>query len=269
MLGTLMKYEFKAVGRLLLPLYGAWLVAAILLGLSLRGDGTAEASAMFTTLTAVIYAVFTISAVVITAIILIQRFYKNLLGNEGYLMFALPVSTGKHLANKIISAAVWITIGILVAVLTAFSIAISIEGFQAIFDEAQFFIGEVQILVGQQPSSLLVILEVLVLVLLGSVELAAEVYAAIAIGHQWSNHRVLGAIAGYIGISIVESIFGSLLMMLLDTGLFDGITSAYYELAPLTQMHVMMLLLLLATAVMTAIYWFISWILLDRRLNLE
>ena len=36
MLGTLMKYEFKAVGRILLPLYGAWILIAVILGLSIR-----------------------------------------------------------------------------------------------------------------------------------------------------------------------------------------------------------------------------------------
>ena len=35
------------------------------------------------------------AAFVITLILTIQRFYKNLLTDEGYLMFTLPVSTGR------------------------------------------------------------------------------------------------------------------------------------------------------------------------------
>jgi len=34
MLAQLMKYEFKAVGRIMLPLYGAWLIMSLLMGLA-------------------------------------------------------------------------------------------------------------------------------------------------------------------------------------------------------------------------------------------
>lgn len=45
---------------------------------------------------------------VVTAVILIQRFYKNLLGSEGYLMFTLPVTVSQHLFSKTIIAVVMI-----------------------------------------------------------------------------------------------------------------------------------------------------------------
>lgn len=79
MLGTLLKYEFKAVGRILLPLFGAWLIAAALLGLSIGGDG--GQSVLFMALTALLYGGVAMAALILTTIILIQRFYKNLLGN--------------------------------------------------------------------------------------------------------------------------------------------------------------------------------------------
>ena len=58
-------------------------------------------------------------------------------------------------------------------------------------------------------------------------------------------------------------------MEVCDTGIFDGLVNGYYELQSLTQVHVLLILIILAAAVCTAIYWFISWILLDKRLNLE
>ncbi len=48
------------------------------------------------------------AAFVVTAVILIQRFYKNLLGSEGYLMFTLPVTVTQHLLSKTIIAVVMI-----------------------------------------------------------------------------------------------------------------------------------------------------------------
>ena len=50
------------------------------------------------------------AAFVVTAVILIQRFYKNLLGSEGYLMFTLPVTVTQHLLSKTIIAVVMIAL---------------------------------------------------------------------------------------------------------------------------------------------------------------
>ena len=44
MLGKLLKYEFKATGRILLPLYGLMIITALIAGLTLGPDaGTVSA----------------------------------------------------------------------------------------------------------------------------------------------------------------------------------------------------------------------------------
>lgn len=268
MLGTLMKYEFKSIGRILLPLYVAWLIASILLGLSLRTDGTG-ATPIFITLSGILYGGAAISAVFLTAIILIQRFYKNLLGNEGYLMFALPVSTGKHLINKIVSAAVWSLAGVIVAILTSITLVITIEGFPSFFDEAKLFFDELIRLFKSEPSSILCIFEVIIIALTVAAEFAVKIYASIAVGHQWGNHRVLGAILAYLGFGIVESIIGNIIGILENTGIVDVFIKLAQDLSIMAQVHITMLIVFLSVAILTAIYWFICWKLLDKRLNLE
>ena len=268
MLGTLMKYEFKAVGRLLLPLYGAWLVAAIMLGLSLGGDGTGN-SPLFVTISGVLYGGACVAAVILTIILLIQRFYKNLLGNEGYLMFALPVSTGKHLTNKVVSGAVWTVAGVLVGVLSAFAIVISIEGFGSFFDEAGIWIGDINLLLEETPTAILFIFEFIILMLAAAAEFVVKVYAAIAVGHQWGNHRALGAILAYIGFGIIESIIGNILSAILSSDAAMTFESLTDNLSVMTQVHLTMLMVLAGIAIVTAIYWFVCWKLLNSRLNLE
>lgn len=268
MLGTLMKYEFKAVGRLLLPLYGAWLIAAVMLGLSIAGINS-SGSPFFITLSGILYGGFTMVAVVLTCILLIQRFYKNLLGNEGYLMFALPVSTGKHIINKTFSGAVWGTAGIIVAALSGILIAGCIEGFSSIWENFYFMFGDIQILMKEEPSALLIIVEVLLVVFLAFAETAAKVYAAIAVGHQWSNHRVLGAIAAYIVFGIIESLLGNIILRITDAGIIDIFDSMTVDMSGIAQTHLMMILLIIFIAIVAAIYGVISWLLLDKKLNLE
>ena len=48
-----------------------------------------------------------LAAILLTIYLLVERFYHNLLGNEGYLMFALPVSTSEHIIAKILTALIW------------------------------------------------------------------------------------------------------------------------------------------------------------------
>lgn len=268
MLTTLMKYEFKAVGRLLLPLYGAWLIAAVLLGLSIGNSGN-DGSVLFITLSSILYAGACISAVILTAIILIQRFYKNLLGSEGYLMFALPVSTGRHIANKVVSGAVWTCAGIIVAILSGLIIAVTIEGFASVFENMDFIVSDIKYAVSREPSVLLVIPEFIIVMLAASASFCAKVYAAIAVGHQWGNHRVLGAILAYIGFGIVETTLGNLISMISDFGVIDFILDMLDSMHYMAQMHISMLLAFFAASAVAAIYWFVCWILLDRKLNLE
>jgi len=268
MLGTLMKYEFKAVGRLLLPLYGAWLIAAAMLGLSI-GETSAAGSPMFIALSGILYGGFTMVSVILTCILLIQRFYKNLLGNEGYLMFALPVSTGKHLISKTFSGAVWGSIGMIVAVMSGIIIAGCIEGFQSIWENFHFMAVDVNIMMEREPTLILMIAEILLVIFLAFAETAAKIYAAIAVGHQWRDHRVFGAILAYIGFGIIESIIGNIFSSITDAGIIDAFFRITANMSNIGQVHLSMVAMIVFIAIVAAIYGVISWLLLDNKLNLE
>ena len=89
MLGKLLKYEFKATGRLLTPLYAAILIASFVGGFGLDQLVMTElASVIFL----MVYTGLFIALFVMTLILIIQRFNHNLLKEEGYLMFTLPVT---------------------------------------------------------------------------------------------------------------------------------------------------------------------------------
>mgnify|MGYP006988889638 CR=1 FL=1 len=48
-----------------------------------------------------------VAAVVMTVVLMVSRFYRNLLRNEGYLMFTLPVSAHALVWSKLIVSLVW------------------------------------------------------------------------------------------------------------------------------------------------------------------
>ena len=104
MLGKLLKYEIPAMGRKMLPLYAAWAVTALFLGLSTQA---AESKSEFiVVLTGLLYTVVTTAIVVMTVILIVQRYSNSLLGDEAYFNHVLPVSAAEHIGNKLISAIV-------------------------------------------------------------------------------------------------------------------------------------------------------------------
>ena len=59
-----------------------------------------------------------VAIAVITALTIIQRFTRNLLGREGYLMHTLPVTPAQLILSKLISSMVWLLCSILVIALS-------------------------------------------------------------------------------------------------------------------------------------------------------
>ena len=116
MLGKLLKYEFKATSRILLPLYGALLIFAfivkIFIGTKLDGVNMDFLGGIPAVVSIFTYGATMAAVFIVTIFIIIQRFYKNLLGDEGYLMNTLPVSTTSNISSKLISAIIWSLVSI-------------------------------------------------------------------------------------------------------------------------------------------------------------
>lgn len=116
MLGKLFKYEFRAVARTLVPLYIGTLLLALLNGFALHFEFN-----FFTGLMLFALSAFGIAIFVVTLVLIIQRFWNNLLKDEGYLMFTLPVSSYQLVASKLLSALIWIILGGIVGILSIFA----------------------------------------------------------------------------------------------------------------------------------------------------
>ena len=138
MLIKLLKYEFKFTGRSLLPIYAALLVLTVLMNL---GDGmrfgfnnAGMFEGFFKTMLIFTYSCVISAVCIITVVLLVQRFYKNLLRDEGYLMHTLPVSAAQNIASKLICAVVWSVVSLLVAGLSLLFISMTFSNWQQFFD---------------------------------------------------------------------------------------------------------------------------------------
>ena len=128
MLRKLLKHEFRATGRIMLPIYLILLVTAVGSNLAGRGmmDGRSEALNILGVLIIMAFGFAICGALLMAFVLMIQRFYKNLLQDEGYLMFTLPVSVHQHIWSKLIVSAVWF-IATVLAIIAA-SLVVAYQG---------------------------------------------------------------------------------------------------------------------------------------------
>lgn len=131
MLKQLLKYEFKATGRVYGGLYLALAVLSVLLGVSFRGETIhLENAGQVTLLLILAYVLVLVAIAVLCIVTMIQRFYQNLLGREGYLMHTLPVTESQLILSKLLSTMVWVLCSGLVGIvctLLMFGIAVSFD----------------------------------------------------------------------------------------------------------------------------------------------
>ena len=106
MFRKLLKYEFLAFCRDLLPIY-LLMIAAAVVSVVLLNFG----NDLSITVSILVLGAIAIAAVVLTLGAVGGRFQKNLLKDEGYLMLTLPVSVTQIIGSKLLAAVVWCAFG--------------------------------------------------------------------------------------------------------------------------------------------------------------
>ena len=215
MLGKLIKYEFKACGRIFFPLYIGILILAVINGLcnnynifSIGDNGTSLSFSVENVqgiLILVLFALF-VALFVLTILLTIQRFKKNLLDEEGYLMFTLPVSTKSLILSKYLVAIIFIALSTLVAVVSfmfigLFSGKINLQDIASMLTLDMFK----YILPAQDLWKF--ILYIIIGMLIMYSMFIFTVYLSISVGQfpQFNKHRVPASIIAFFVINTVLS----------------------------------------------------------------
>lgn len=265
MLRKLVKYEWKATSRVLLPLYGAVLLIALVNRLLMipSGGGFMHSGADWAqTIALMLYFGLMVAVFVVTIVILIQRFYKSLLGDEGYLMFTLPVTPAQNIWAKTIVATIMTVLSGIVAMLSVFVLASSVDMWRIL---AEGF-GEVFRWMFSNVNYPLFALEFILLMIVGTVGGTLTLYLCMALGHLAKRHRVAASVGAYFGLGAVGQTVTTLLFNIADWTNLDKLLSGLSNNAAL---HVMMLFLILYCLADAVISFIIINYILKRHLNLE
>ena len=112
MFWNLLKYEFKAAGKLYGVLFLILAIVSSIFGLMLSNSissGIASDDAV-----AAVYSFFTIvffstctALVISNLVITIRRFYQNIFGREAYLTWTLPANAHQIILSKMTMATIW------------------------------------------------------------------------------------------------------------------------------------------------------------------
>lgn len=133
MLGKLLKYELKSTSRTFIPMYVAILLVSVINRVFINTD-------MFKIngIALMVLAALFVALGVLTIVVTIQRFRKNLLEDEGYLMFTLPVSIKSIIFSKYLVTIMWTFLSGIVAILS-FAIIMSIDSAQGFKEYLEVF----------------------------------------------------------------------------------------------------------------------------------
>lgn len=219
MLGKLLKQEFRATGRIMLPVFGALVILSVLGNLSIlmldRGLANNLVLKILSGILAGAFFLGIFGVMLVTLLLMVTRFYRNLLKDEGYLMHTLPVSVHGLVWSKMIVSLVWFIASALIIALILFLTALFQNG-HSLADISLYFPSWPQIkamLEGAGVLSNLITLGLLFIVvsLLAFFAGCLHFYAAMAMGHMFNRDKILLSIVFYVAISIVLSLVTGLL----------------------------------------------------------
>ena len=209
MLGKLMKHEFRATARIMLPVMGAMVALALLANLSIRGLAGNLSDVPLLRILFVLIIIFFSVAVVATAVmslvIMVSRFYRNLLKDEGYLMFTLPVSVHELIWSKLIVSLVWfLGTGLLIfLVMALMALNLSHTNLQMIIEqfpswsEIMGWLDEA----GVRGQVINFLVQSVLGTLIGILAACLHFYAAMSLGHMFSRDKVLLSVVFFVVIS--------------------------------------------------------------------
>ncbi len=224
MLGKLLKHEFRATSRTMLPMFGVVLVLSLLANLSFTCFADAENGALDILFGLFIVAFFLglFTMGVMAMVVMIQRFYKNVLGDEGYLTLTLPVNVHEIVWSKLIVSFVWFLATGLIAIAAIFVAVFTLtytefgEMFRSMpsFSEMlRLFFEKTAITPWQLTGA---ILQFAAIIILSTLTGCLHFYASMALGHSFSNNKVLLSVVFFIAISFFFSFVSSLLGIFAD-----------------------------------------------------
>ena len=271
MLRKLIKHEFRATARVMGPLFLIMLALALTANLSLRFmlDSKIFIISFLGGLLLVAFTVGLFAMIIMSIVLMVNRFRTNLMGDEGYIMFTLPVSSHKLVWSKIIVSSVWFIAAGVVDFFAGMIAFCDLDVLRDIFSSASFtniVDGFAYLLREYGVNVPLAAAEILLLCLLGCAVMCLQFYAALAVGHGFDNHKMALSVAFFFGIQFAFQFLGGMVTYAIDR---FGMFYWDWDLTSVAETHLFLGVCILAEALVGGVYYLITTVMLNKRLNLQ
>lgn len=216
MLKKLLKYDYRALFKFLLPAYIVLLSLAAVLGICLATfeSNSFEDGVRFLVGFVVTYAMGIFCVAIVCVVNIATRYQKNLFSDEGYLTLTIPATPEEHIFSKLISGFTTILLTVAVAGVSVFILAFSAGLGSSVSATLKDFFGGIADFFAKIGSNgvhgVFFAIEMLLLLLVGGVLQLGIIYSCVCIGQLFvnKNRKAAGwiAFAVYLAVSQILSL---------------------------------------------------------------
>lgn len=265
MLRKLLKYDLRANMKLYLFIWPAMLLLAGLQRLLLELPVTGFLGHFLMSLLTGLMVLALIAMAVLCFVICVIRFYSGLLRREGYLMFTLPVKPWLLLLSKLLAAMLTL---IPTCIFAYFGIALILSGttdgvWNTMFNFSQIL---------DQPLSAGTLILAGLTVLATVANMILRVYFVSCLGHLFRRARIFLSILFYYLIGVLMQIASMLTLVSVNYEPNTFVNSVFTWVESLSfngAMSAFLGTILLINVAIGCVYFFVSEVILRKRLNLE
>ena len=267
MLSKLFKYEVKATSRYFLPMYLAIVIFTLINKLFLLVGYDNNMLGFVSGISLFLYVFIIIATFILAYFVSVYRFYKNLLTDEGYLMFTLPVKVKDHIAAKLLSSFMWLVISAVITLASVFALIVNKE---LLTNLPGFLKQIIQIATTETGMSFVaIVIESIAILVTYLIASLLMIYLSISIGQLIGRHKILGSFGAYLVLYTANQIINMILIIVagaaannLDNMFFGGEFSV-------KTIQILMLGVILINVILSVIYYVASNVVLSRKLNLD
>ena len=270
MLGKLLKHDFKALFRNYSLLFAVLLLVTLLYKFCLLLPKNIVLSFM-NGLMGALYVIVILGCLFGAAVINIVRFYKNLVTDEGYLTFTLPVSSRQIVASKLISALV---MDVLMAVAVLLSTLVLRSNLPVLAEMYQS-IEETLHQIANSAECRTLVVSVVGYITLACIYTQMGAFTAVAIGQINRTHKIAAGVGAYALIYyMTQCVMGVVVFLWVQRFHLDNINidAANIEVIPTEILHVASGLFFIVgavTVVLGVACFFLTDYFFAKKLNLE
>lgn len=221
----LFKFEFFSVCRILVPVWcGALLLSLLLGGLGILSVlfpamGDSLPYLIVCGFTGILFAFAALAGLIASVVLGMIRFYE-LLGDQGYLMFSLPMPAWKHIGARLLCACLTTTLAVAV-----FAVCGAVLSFSSIQSGSLITVANFQLLAFDDLADLLWSGYALLIWLLCLATIYLFLYLCMAIGAQWPQHRLAASILTYFLLTFVLQVLMMIAVIFVAVGAYSAVQS--------------------------------------------